>query len=112
MLVEANAQGTLGDSIGSLNRATYALYIDFNAFDALGIGLLDGTVIVGASAAQLTLDKPVTNPAPEPGTLALFGLGAVTFGVARRRVRQAPAFLRACSHPGTAADRAVGGPGA
>lgn len=80
--IVANEQLLRGDLIGSAGITTNALHFTFSAFDALGVGLLNGDIVIGHSVADISVDRIAT---PEPAMLGLFGLGGIAVALGRRR---------------------------
>lgn len=78
----ANEQVLRGNLSSSAGITVNALRISFTTFDALGVGLLNGEIIVGQSVADLSVDRIAT---PEPAIFGLFGFGLLAMATATAR---------------------------
>jgi len=66
-------------------QGSFGGYGHFGDTLALSFDLPDGTMINSANGASYAIGAPVT--VPEPGTIALFGIGLAGLGFSRRRKR-------------------------
>jgi hypothetical protein len=77
----------LNASTSGLMTLTFDTFTDLDQTNQIGFGdTVNAFFGAGDVLAQVTVDQEaVSNPAPEPGSLVLFGIGATVIGIVRRR---------------------------